>query len=175
VAPYEVVRGTVAEERIPRLLERSPTGKHVEAYRGVSVAMRNDYLTESYPPGHPRRRLGIAFTSAPPEWVRRNRDPFTARIADVYWSINQVRMAFEPGAEAGVVKVHLGTYTPGFKAFRVWIDGQRRDGRERTFDWRLGPGTHSFSAAAVNVLDVVGQPSSVRLTIEDVATDQPSM
>jgi hypothetical protein len=165
-AGIEAVRGTVDDPRITDMLGKSATGKHVEAYRGAALTMRDDFLTETYPIGHPRRSLRLAFPDAPPLYLRHSDDVISARLADFYWTLDTVTLAFEPGAEPATLRVKLGTYTPGFTTFRVKIDdGPPAETRRSELVWRLGPGTHSFAAAAVNQLGVQGRWSTARVTV----------
>ncbi len=159
------VRGTVCSERIPRKLSTTPTGIGLEWFRSFAIALRNDHLSRKYVRGHPRRTAQVAMSSGAARWLEDFDGNLTDDVSDLYWSVNCVRLAFEPCVESNAVRVRLGTFTPCFDRFRLTVNGCTQESREPTVLWRFGTGLQSLSVVAVNAMGVAGAPSTVGVRI----------
>ena len=175
----EIQRGYHQESWIDERLTFSPTHKNIEIYHAYAIAMRNDYLTERYPKGHPRRRLELSPVAPSDDWLARYDSVFTSRLPDLYWSLNQVRAAFASGDEREDhrgIDVQLGTFTPSFRNFEIRVDGAvAATQREPMFRWKLEPGEHTLSARAVNVRGVKGPPMTVHIRIGASTSPKPAV
>jgi transglutaminase-like putative cysteine protease len=92
-------------------------------------------------------------SATPRHWLYRN---FTARRADVAWTLNQVRFSAEPSGDAGVLFVRMGTFTPHFGCFMVAIDGTPAVPTAGVYAWTLHPGHNRISMRARNTSGVYG-------------------
>jgi hypothetical protein len=136
----QVLRGSVRAPRIDLRLGESEGGVLLGAYWTYSVAMRNDYLSVDYPKGHPRATRELAFADLGAGWLRAYDGDLTNRPGDLYFTVDAVQMAFEALPGESSVRVHLDTYTPGFKGFRVQIgEATPVETRANTVTWSLGP------------------------------------
>jgi hypothetical protein len=81
---------------------------------------------------------------------------FTARRADVEWTINTVRIAAAAGAREGVLEVKLATVTPYLETFLVRVEGGawRESGAE--VEWRVHGGVNRLEARVRNTSGVEG-------------------
>ena len=172
-APLEVVRGTNPDKWIGKRLASSPTGMNLELFQAFSVKMRNDFLTVRYPFGHPRRYRELSVVAPSSGWLKRYDGHFSQRLADLYWTLNLARLAFEADVGDGVsdepaIRVRFGTFTPNFKGFKIWVDDQQvRTSDEASFRWRLKSGENKLEVAAFNSIGVEGHRSRVRIRLVD--------
>ena len=160
----QMIRGTAQSSRIPSKIATSPTGMFLELHRSFAVSMRNDYISRVYPLGHPRRSAQAAMPAGAARWLGDYDGVLTDDLADLYWTINCVRMGFECCDAKGTVKVQLGTFTPSFRCFRVTVNGRTEETAEPTVLWRLDPGEQSIVVSSVNARGLEGGRS--RATIE---------
>jgi hypothetical protein len=79
------------------------------------------------------------------QWQYRH---FTARRSDLEWTINQVRFDAAFGEKPGVLRIQMGTVTPGLETFLVNIDGRGWQASEREFAWELHPGKNRLEMRA---------------------------
>lgn len=165
-AGVSVLHGSIRAQRIDDLLAASEGGMLLGAYWTYSIALRNDYLSVDYPRGHPRATAELAFADLGAGWLAEYDGALTNRPGDLYFSVDTVQLAFEPAGEPGAVRVTLGTVTPGFKAFRVSLDGGLPvEQASPELRWPLWPGLHSLRVAAVNKRGVEGQAALVSVEI----------
>lgn len=144
------------------------------------VEMRNDWLTNHYFSGHPRRSLNntLRFEDARLEdklvgnEIDRLLVPSTKRREDLYWTLNQAEIWVRDSSSLERLDLVLKTVTPNFDCFEIRIDQQEplRSARE-AFAWNLHEGENSFTVAPVNKFGVRGIPSKikVRLASPDLA------
>lgn len=161
-----VVRGTARSERIERKLARSPTRLNLELYRSFSIAMRNDYLSVDYPPGHPVRSKELAIQNACARWLEAYDGLLTNQIEDLYWTLNVARLGFVGEAKGGI-RVTLGTLMPGFKGFRIQVNGRSaKESTESSFTWQPESGEQTLEVTPVGLDGREGIKSRVKLVIK---------
>jgi len=161
------VRGPVQSGRIPRILGRTPTRIALEMYRSFSVSLRNDYLSVSYPLLHPQRWGEAAPLAGAAHWLAAFDGQFVDNVADLYWPLDVVRMAFAPAGDSCAVRVSFGTVTPGFRGLLITTNGEA--GREMigsTMLWNLTDGENSIAVRAVNQQGVQGELSSATILVQ---------
>ena len=168
------LRGTVQAQRIPDMMATTEGGMLLGAYWTYSIGLRNDYLSVRYPPGHPRAAEELAMGDLGAGWLAEYDGSFTNRPGDLYFSVDTVQMAFEPGGEPGSLRVSLGTMTPGFAGFRVQMDaGQPVTQTAETLAWPLWPGAHTLKVWPVNRRGVEGSVSQVAVVYDTTPTPVP--
>jgi hypothetical protein len=156
----QLLRGSVRAPRIDLRLGESEGGVLLGAYWTFSVAMRNDYLSVDYPKGHPRATRELAFADLGAGWLRTYDGELTNRPGDLYFTVDAAQMAFEAMPGENSVRVHLDTYTPGFRAFRVQIgDAAPVETQADAVTWSLGPEGGRIRIWPVNSRGVQGAVS----------------
>jgi hypothetical protein len=135
-------------------------------YRYFYLDMRNDWLSNPYLVGHPKRS---DFTSL--RW-QNSRDhvgfldlkPTTSDERDLYWPLNHVEIRFEINVNKERVielSVYLKTITPNFDRFEVSMNGLSEISQHSSrLIWSLRPGINTLTVQAVNTLGIKG-PQSV--------------
>src|SRR5262249_18762060 len=136
-------------------------------YRYFELDMRNDWMTNVYFPGHPRRSDKAAMRWHD-ERAGRFLDlkPETTDEADLYWPLNhvEVRLQTEPGRMTRELGLVLKTITPNFDRFEVSIDQSSPFSyRSSYLNWSLKPGINRLDVRSVNQLGVKGPVSSLEL------------
>lgn len=132
------------------------------------VDMRNDWLTNHYFRGHPRRSdmasLIWVDERMPPVFTFK---PKTHNADDFYWTLDQTEILIRKGADKKeALPLALKTYTPNFKCFEIQIDDAKTiTSTEPVFTWELHPGSNKFSVRSVNQFGVPGVPSRVELEV----------
>ena len=161
-----LLRGSVRAPRIDLRLGESEGGLLLGAYWTYSVAMRNDYLSVSYPKGHPRATRELAFGDLGAGWLAAYDGELTNRPGDLYFSVDTVQMAFEALPGDGTIRVHFDTYTPGFNGFRVQFgDAPPAETKEDTVAWPLGPRGGRIRVWPVNSRGVYGSLSEASVVL----------
>ncbi|MFQ6098961.1 MAG: UvrD-helicase domain-containing protein, partial [Armatimonadota bacterium] len=89
----------------------------------------------------------------------------TSNVADVYWSVNMVRMGVKPSwdAERAQLRVTLQHCMPFFHHYEARIDAGRWEERPECFDWPLHEGINRLECRAVNVMRRPGIVSSIEV------------
>ncbi len=96
---------------------------------------------------------------------RREHSRQTNRALDFYEPLNQARVYLAETAERGVLTVEVATFTPGFDAFLVRIDGGAWAARrEASWNWPLRAGNNRIEVRAKNVRGVLGPVSTLGVT-----------
>ncbi len=86
---------------------------------------------------------------------------FSRRPEDFYWDLHRVHIDLGAPRRNGTVRVYLTTRTPGFRDYRVHVDGMAASTRnDSPFSWRLHSGRNRIEAAVLNGQGrAVGLPS----------------
>lgn len=128
---------------------------------------RNNYLSQPYPVPmlqgtHWDWSDYIIYSDAqtPREWRHRY---FTARRADIAWTINQVRFDASCGNQPGSVTVQMGTSTPYFETFLVKTDDGQWTKSGPKFNWQLKPGSNRLQMRTRNTSGVEGPISFLQV------------
>ncbi|MFN3198866.1 MAG: hypothetical protein ACE366_10705 [Bradymonadia bacterium] len=143
----------------------SPTKRGIEQYFSYAIPMRSDFLSHTYPMGHPGRGLALTLpTDGTGKWSRLNDVVATDRLADMYWAVNSVTMAFESTSK-GQLKLILGTFTPNFDHFEIRVNGTvAQEGPEPAYTLDLPEGQDvTVQVMAVNSRGVAGGAAELRL------------
>jgi hypothetical protein len=80
------------------------------------------------------------------------------RRGNFEWTPNRTHITLEPLSTPGDVRVHFDTDTPGFREFRVAVDG-REQALATGFVWKLHAGTNRLVVRARNTADRDGPPA----------------
>ncbi len=129
--------------------------------------MRNDWMTNYYFKGHPKRGDMASLT-----WFDKRYPsvftltPTTSNIDEFYWSINRTEILCSK-YEGKYIQLFFQTYTPNFKCFRIIIDNSTEtviDTEE--YSWALHSGKNILSVKAENQHDIKGVPSSVEIWVD---------
>jgi hypothetical protein len=138
-------------------------------YRYFYLDMRNDWLSNPYVVGHPKRS---DFTSL--RWQDSQDDigfldlkPTTSAESDLYWPLNQVefRLGVNVSKEKSIeLTVYLKTITPNFDRFEVSINGSLEiSHRSSRLIWPLRPGVNTLMVRSVNTFGIKGSPSVLHI------------
>jgi lipopolysaccharide/colanic/teichoic acid biosynthesis glycosyltransferase len=137
--------------------------------RRVYFYLRNDWMTNHYFPGHPRRSeaSGVAFVHPDARPSRMTSEKLMQRTTtdrnDVYWTLNQSEIQVRPISD-DLLHLAFNTVTPNFECFELVIDGGASIRSElKTFQWRIHPGENSLSVRTLNRFGIRGIQSAVRL------------
>ncbi len=133
--------------------------------------LRNDWFTNHYFRGHPKRseQITLYFNDLrmPPPRPWSSVSPVTSRLDDFYWTLNQAEIHVErgrPSSSPERLPLLFRTVTPNFDAFEVTIDDEPpKVSGSPLFDWRLHPGENSLTVRPLNTFGVAGIASRVVL------------
>lgn len=138
------------------------------------VELRNDWLTNHYFAGHPRRSLNntLRFEDTRLEDKAESKEldrllvPFTKQREDLYWTLNQAEIWVRDSSSLERLDLVLKTVTPNFDCFEIRIDQQEpiRSAHE-AFAWDLHEGQNSFTVAPVNKFGIRGIPSKIKVRL----------
>jgi hypothetical protein len=162
-----VVKGAYRPEESD-IEQRVPQPLLIPYYHYFYIDMRNDWLTNIYFPGHPKRSDRTSL-----RWQEAGEAPFLDRIpvtrdpSTLYWPLNHVEIAVgvkgQETEPAGVM-VYLKTLTPNFDHFEVRIDeAVEFSHHESHLTWPFKPGLNALSVRAVNAFGVGGPPSRLEI------------
>jgi hypothetical protein len=138
-------------------------------YRYFYLDMRNDWLSNPYFVGHPKRS---DFTSL--RW-QDSRDhvgfldlkPTTSAEGDLYWGLNHVEIRLEINVNKERIielGVYLKTITPNFDRFEVSMNGLPEiSQRSSQLIWSLRPGMNTLTVQSVNTFGIKGPPSVLHI------------
>lgn len=92
-------------------------------------------------------------------------DTFSNRLEDFYWDLHRVHINLGAPRRDGTVCVYLTTRTPGFRGYRVRVDGKSPSIRtDSPFPWRLHFGRNRIEVAPLNGPGkTVGLPSAIEI------------
>jgi hypothetical protein len=145
---------------------------HVQSFLRFGIPLRNDHLVAAAPAelAHGASQYhwnGYLWWTDEPEPRYPEYSLQTSRPADLYWSVNQVRIYLQATSRPGVLHVDLEHTMPNLSHFCVQANGGPwRNAREAAFDWEIGPGTSTLSVRATNRFGRQGRVSRVRLQRE---------
>jgi hypothetical protein len=137
-------------------------------YHYISIRMSSNLMTGARPgaPRVPHPSIDWVDADAP---LRSPERSWTDRAEDLYWPLNQVEVNLEATDRRGVLRLHLRTFTPGFRDFQIRVDGgeweslqaQSQDGETASAacDWEVDTGP--LEVRARNVRGVCGKSASV--------------
>jgi hypothetical protein len=91
---------------------------------------------------------------------------FTGRRADLGWTINQVRFDASYGDAPGVVRIQMGTVTPGFETFIAKIGDEDWKATTRSFDWPLRRGRNRLQMRVRNTSGALGPIGLLEINYE---------
>jgi hypothetical protein len=134
-------------------------------YRYFYIDMRNDWLSNSYFPGHPKQS---DFASL--RWQDNKDDigfldfkPTTSHERELYWPLNHVEVRLGINADKntfGELIAYMNTITPNFERFEVNMnDSLEIAHRSSRLIWPLRPGANTLTIRAVNTFGVKGSPT----------------
>jgi hypothetical protein len=137
-------------------------------YRYFFVDMRNDWMTNVYFRGHPRRsdRATLRWRG---EGQKKFIDlkPRTDDELGLYWPLNQVEIRIsEIETKDGFTKLNLvlKTITPNFERFEIETNNaEKRSQGSCHLEWWLTPGMNVLSVRAVNRFGVKGPLSCLEI------------
>lgn len=136
--------------------------------------LRNDWFTNYYFRGHPRRseQATLYFEDPrldpPRPWSAVS--PVTSNIDDFYWTLNQTEIHAKRRSHQlspGVLALLFRTVTPNFDAFEVIIDDAAPViTTSPELDWPLHEGENTLSVRTINEAGVPGIPSKAVLNVD---------
>ena len=146
-------------------------------YKKFYVEMRNDWLTNKYFPGHPKRSDKTALRWQEDEgYTFLDLMPATSDEAKLYWPLNKVEVRFGGSKEdlrRHEVKAYLKTITPNFDRFEITLNDSLAFSLQRSaFIWQLRPGRNTLSVSSVNKFGHKGIPSIVEIVWEESKAKQ---
>ena len=148
------------ESRIPKLYGY---------YRYFYVDMRNDWLTNRYFPGHPKRSDSATLFWDDPRLpsvltlMTQTNSPH-----DLYWDINKTHACVgQPDIRTMNLPVYIDTLTPNYTHFEIVVDGaQSIPENTAEFAWKLHVGRNSLAICSVNAFGHRGIPAKIAIDIE---------
>jgi hypothetical protein len=87
----------------------------------------------------------------------------TGRRSDLEWTINQVRFDVAATDEQGVVRIQMGTVTPGFDTYLINIDRSGWQPSGRQVRWQMHAGNNQLQMRVRNTAGVEGPISLIEL------------
>jgi hypothetical protein len=177
-SPVRIVRGhqSSGDENTTMVhlgVKEIPVEAMIEYHlRTLDIAdMRNDWLTNHYFLGHPRRSVQNSLTYDDPRQPREKSIhnlffPATRQRDDMYWTLNQTEIWIRESSSANRLELVLKTVTPNFDSFAIQVDKlEPIHSPSGSFVWQLHEGENSLSAVALNKFGVRGNASRIQLRI----------
>lgn len=130
------------------------------------VDMRNDWMTNHYFRGHPKRsdRATLFWVDErmPPVFNFKQR---TNNVDDFYWTLNRTEIrAKRSKLEEGKIELAFKTFTPNFRNFEILINGSKKiESDESHFEWQVQPGLNRLEVRSVNQYGVPGIESWIEI------------
>lgn len=139
-------------------------------YRYFYVDMRNDWLSNIYFPGHPKRSDKASLF-----WVDNRLPPVLTLMTkvnnpnDLYWDLNNTYLTFgQPTKSSNVLPVSLHTLTPNYTHIEVTDDNSTSKAEKSgKYDWTLHKGINSLKVRSINSTGHTGKPASIVLEVSD--------
>jgi len=133
-------------------------------YRNFCIEMRNDWLSNTYFPGHPKRsdKNSLCWWSGQGAWF--DLRPVARDRSDLYWPLNDVdiRLALDTSREAPTdLFVYLRTITPNFDRFEIKENNTAFVHNSSLLRWQLRSGKNTLAARSVNAAGIKGSPSLI--------------
>lgn len=147
-------------------------------YRYFYLDMRNDWLTNVYFPGHPRRsdKSTLRWEDVGQQETFLDLIPNTSDETELYWPLNHVEIRLGVGRSEGKrskLDVYLKTVTPNFERFEIGVNDRASFSHtSSTWVWVLEPGVNTLTVRAVNVFGVKGSPSRLGILVNKVGGAQ---
>jgi hypothetical protein len=173
-----LMNGTAADLRVikgeyrPEQADIENTGAQpllLPFYRYFYLDMRNDWLSNPYFIGHPKRSdyTSLRWQDSREHVGFLDLKPKTSSERDMYWSLNQVeiRLEIDVNKERSIeLAVYLKTITPNFDRFEVSMDGLPAiSQRSSRLIWPLRAGTNTLMVQSVNTFGIKGPPSVLHI------------
>jgi len=171
---YEIHRLLAEPERHQRavilqnghiLADQGEKEFYLSLFRNFAVRMRNDWFTNRYPHWYPLSNSVMNALEWQDELTYDNiyYKHETNRLEDLYWPLNRVRMAVQPGGDAQL-NLFLETFTPNFSHFLVrYNNGHGISIQNGFYQWKLHPGLNGLEIASVNQWGIRGRPVSLEI------------
>ncbi|MEW6753778.1 MAG: hypothetical protein AB1505_22775 [Candidatus Latescibacterota bacterium] len=142
---------------------------HVHSFVRFGIPLRNDHLVTPEPAEQAHGATQYHWSGY--LWWSDDMDPRfaeyplqTTRPADLYWSVNQVRVFLQATARPGVLRVDLEHTAPNLDHFAVQVnDGPWHRQVEPRFEWEIAEGEATLSVRTVNRFGRQGRISRVRV------------
>ena len=128
--------------------------------------MRNDWMTNHYFSGHPKRSDRSTLF-----WIDRELPSVfdfkqkTDNINDFYWTLNQTEI-WVKSHDPSKNNIHLAfkTITPNFSHYEITVDdSQQITSTSSFFNWNLHPGNNNILVRSINKFGIKGIPSTVEI------------
>lgn len=143
-------------------------GIGLRLYNNVIYSTRNNYLSASYPKGHPKRTFQYAI-------VPQNHGstlavcPEASIVKDrsiVYFPVGQTEIQIARKHSDDTIEIQLGTWTPNFKAFEIRVDdaGWKTQGH-LPIVVPISDGKHVVVARSVNMAGLRGESSQLEIVV----------
>jgi hypothetical protein len=163
LAGIKVVKGDYRPERFD-IEGASAQPLMLPYYRNFCVEMRNDWLSNTYFPGHPKRsdKNSLCWWNAQTAWFDRRR--VARHSADLYWPLDNVdvRLASSVDREAPTsLLVYLKTITPNFERFEITQNNTSFFSNSSSLRWQLKAGKNNLMARSVNSAGIKGTASLI--------------
>jgi len=169
------VKGPYRPERID-VEEASAQPVLLPYYRNFCIDIRNDWLTNTYFLGHPKRSDKASIC-----WQDEKGIPFLnlKRVAtverDLYWPLNSVDMRLTVDSvskRAANLTAYIKTITPNFNRFQITLqNGPEFPYKSSLVTWKLAPGRNALTIRAVNDFGVSGPTSSLAIAWKESKTN----
>jgi hypothetical protein len=127
--------------------------------------LRNDWLTNTYFKGHPKRSdLSTLFFEDKREERFWSLYPRTENPADMYWTLNQAEIYVdEKKYESGKINFIIKSVTPNFSHFVIVNNKKSIKWNSSFYTWLLNDGINRLTVKPVNTFGVEGVESWVEL------------
>ena len=129
------------------------------------VDMRNDWLTNHYFKGHPKRSNKATLF-----WIDKNLPSVfnfkqkTDNADDFYWTLNQTEILANQFLHGKTWSLAFKTFTPNYKHFEITIDDLKKIVlKESVYAWDLHHGRNRLSVCSVNKFGIHGLSASVEI------------
>jgi hypothetical protein len=160
--PLKVVQVIVEPGNQPKETPEDMIGYHCY----IEIAdLRNDWLTNGYFRGHPKRSDLATLT-----WED-DREPDIFRLTpsirnadDMYWTLNQAEIHVQPEkSDQNTLGLVFRTVTPNFSHFVIHVTGKVFKEKSSTYAWQLQEGKNELTVYPVNSFGVKGISSRIKL------------
>lgn len=172
------VLGSEGEELRRTNLFGSGDGIGLRFYDNVIYSTRNNYLTGSYPKGHPKRTLQYALTSKN-DGSRLAVCPEAITVFDreeIYFPVGRSEIEIVGGSDKTTIEMRLRTWTPNFKEFEVRIDHAEWIARRQPLIMMdVSTGTHVYEVRSVNSAGLRGEISKLKIVSTELNKVAPSL
>jgi hypothetical protein len=137
-------------------------------YRYFYVDMRNDWMTNAYFPGHPKRSDRNTLRWRDMEQIGfLDLKPMTSDRSALYWPLNRVEVRFDVESNDrnnDQILVFMKTITPNFDRFDITINSSVKiSSQSSRFIWHLKPGVNTLTIMAVNTFGIEGRPTHLEI------------